>query len=163
MELLWICCCVLLYMEFLTILTIFDLIYDDLGKCTVIYHCGNMWPCENEHGERAWIHSRRSLKIWGGKIEKIWRRPAGKWNPVTRVLSGKPGAEKQQLPAVRKFSEYSFQWPVFEHVSLITTHHSWQRCIWSQLQCMLKSIIAYFSYPKHCSKWSGHCCRFQLH
>lgn len=73
------------------------------------------------------------------------------------------GSEKQQLHTVRKFSECSFQWPVFEHVSLIMMHHSWQQCIWSQLQCMLESIIAYFSDPKHCSEWAGHGCRFQLH
>lgn len=72
-------------------------------------------------------------------------------------------SEKQQLHAVRKFSECSFQWPVFEHVSLIMMHHSWQQCIWSQLQHMLKSIIAYFSDPKHCSERAGHGCRFQLH
>jgi hypothetical protein len=42
-------------------------------------------------------------------------------------------------------------------------HHSWQQCIWSQLQHMLKSIIAYFSDPKHCSERAGHGCRFQLH
>lgn len=149
---------------FLTILTIFYLIYDNLGNCRWIYHCRNMWPREHGCGERAWIHSRRSLKIWGGKTEKTWRRPAAKWNPAMWVLSGKPrGSEKQQLHAVRKFSECSFQWPVFEHVSLIMMHHSWQQCIWSQLQHMLKSIIAYFSDPKHCSERAGHGCRFQLH
>ena len=128
MELLWICWSALLCIAFLTILTILDLIYDDLGNCIEIYHCWNMWPRENEGRERTWIHSRRSFTIRGGKIDKTWRRPAAKWNPVMWVRSGKAGGREAAAVHSRKI-----QWVLISVASFWTCQFNYDA---SQLTAM---------------------------